>query len=323
MGVEIVDSVRSNARRDYPALSRLGGSFALSPSITTISDVWSMLLRAQADVRAATNFYLANIGRLSAAQRESYEGMRVVWHDAQVRVLRGTRALFARDDLHRSNALLASLGNVGWLPRLDQARAGQTVDAMSRGTDGNLMFLGTHGLPLVQDAETAFTRANFGFADGDGAAAVYVAGNIATLLRRLTFPAYVNSGPPLPQTPDVHAAAQSPAAPNGGNAGTVTAAAAPRTQSASAAGTSAFSSRQPLVTMPTPQEQAALDEIGRAGKSYTLYYVLGAAALAGLGWWFFFRTPASPRRRFAGIGTPSRLKTLDDNVPSRYGLEVE
>ena len=74
---------------------------------------------------------------------------------------------------------------------------------------------------------------------------------------------------------------------------------------------------------PTQTEVLAYNQMASMGKSYTVYYVVGGIAAAAALWFFFFRTPSRGVRGVRGLGQPSRLKTLQDNVPSDYGLEVD
>lgn len=50
------------------------------------------------------------------------------------------------------------------------------------------------------------------------------------------------------------------------------------------------------------------------------YYIAGGIVACGLFYWFFLRAPKRSGTR--GLGAPTRLKTLNDPVPSRYNLEI-
>lgn len=93
------------------------------------------------------------------------------------------------------------------------------------------------------------------------------------------------------------------------------------------AGTNAETCAQQVRNAIPAPSQAAIDAFVRQSTGKGVAYYVGVvtivAAVVGLGWWGYRQgwwgsRPSGTR----GLASPTRLKTLKDKVPSRYGLEV-
>lgn len=332
MGQDIHTALMQQAHAQYASLYA-SSTFAPPARMAGLVDLWTFLTRAQIEAVAAANNYLAHRSVFTSAQRAEYAGLRNLWQEAQRSVYDftrlQTRSIEGTAGPALSDRLMSSVPYPGWLPDLSSTAHAipASVSSADRDPAGKRMFIGSYGLAPVGafvDAH-AGTDVYFGQNGTVGlstALKVYGIGLLAASLKRRVFA--------VPNTPTTITAATSPtyslpgmptygSVPNVANTPVTGDAAAVATHVTASGQHVSSTSSNPAVN-PTGSDVLAYQAAADAGTpSYWPYYVAaGVVGVFGL-WYFVFR---KPKRGVRGLGEATRLRTLRDPVPSRYGLEV-
>lgn len=298
--MDFVPLARSYVQEAYPTLASTY-AFPLPGVVVTLDDLVDFMGTVEEAVFAAADRGFKQRANLNATQAAGYDALRNVWHAAQLKVYRLARTIIENTFPQSvSQSLVGGIAYPGWLPRRDVPPAApMTLTPDMRDAQGKRLGIWsatTRWLAQVHAryANTTFSldgaandaREALGDLDAAGMAARALTERLGRALAGLGDAATNTGIVPPAMREKVHATAEQ---------------------------------------LQAMRDRAIDRELLRAGSSYTwLYITLGAVGTIGL-FWLLLRKPATRSHgvsRIRGVGEATRLTSLRDKVPSRYGLEV-